>query len=198
MTKQKKDQGPWPLFLLVFLEFALSLTLAAYWQPGGLELVISPAENGDPLMVLPVKAGERFTLYYIHSVEGTPVWEEHSIDNRGDIYIEEERFVTLGAGMGHWEGHGTYTENGQHQIIENIHKRIGGFVVRVGNEGTNHTIIWRGQYINLTGPAAGRALLVSAKPVSWLEYLWRRLFPYPITAHPEAMNVQEEQQAGQS
>ena len=46
-------------------------------SPGGLELRVVPVKGGPPLLVLPMDAGERFTLHYTHSVENTPIWEEH-------------------------------------------------------------------------------------------------------------------------
>jgi hypothetical protein len=118
--------------------------------------------------------GERFTLRYVHSVDRSPVWEEHSVDRNGTIYIQGERFVMFGAGMGHWEGHGTLTSRGPYQVIENIHKPLGHFVLRVGSENVDHTIIWRGQPVHLSKLAPGQAVLVAAKPVSRLQRLWQR------------------------
>jgi hypothetical protein len=152
----------------------LALALIAGWLPGGLELVISPKGGGAPLLTAPLEPGERFTLRYIHSVDRTPIWEEHSVDRGGSIYIEQERFVMFGAGMGHWQGHGTLTSRGRYQVIENIHEPVGKFVLRVGGEEVDHTIIWRGARIHLSHLAAGRPVVVAARPVSLLQRLWRR------------------------
>jgi hypothetical protein len=151
---------------------ALALVLAAAWLPGGLELVICPKDGGQPLVVVPLEPGEHFTLRYIHSVDRAPVWEVHSIDQRGNIYIEQERFVMFGAGMGHWPGHGTLTSRGPYQIIENIHAPIGEFVLRVGERDVDHTIIWREKPLHLSRLAPGRAVLISARPVNLLQRLW--------------------------
>jgi len=153
---------------------ALVLVLAAGWLPGGLELVICPKDGGEPLVVVPFEPGERFTLHYIHSVDRAPVWEVHTIDQRGNIYIEEERFVMFGAGMGHWPGHGTLTSRGPYQVIENMHAPIGEFVLRVGGRDVDHTIIWREKPLYLSRLAPGRAVLISARPMSLLQRLWRR------------------------
>ena len=52
-------------------------------RTGGLELKIAPVKGGLPLLVLPMEPGERFTLHYYHSVENAPIWEEHSLDEKG-------------------------------------------------------------------------------------------------------------------
>jgi hypothetical protein len=153
---------------------ALVPVLALWWWPGGLELIITPRDGGDPILALPLEPGERFTLQYVHSVDRAPIWEEHCVDQNGNIYVEEERFVMFGAGMGHWPGHGTLTRRGPHQVIENIHKPVGEFVLRVGSSGVDHTIIWRGKRVNLSHLAAGRAVVVSARPLGPLERLWPR------------------------
>jgi len=151
---------------------ALALVLAAWWLPGGLELVICPEDGGQPLVVVPLQPGERFTLRYIHSVNRAPIWEVHSADRDGNIHIEQERFVMFGAGMGHWPGHGTLTSRGPYQVIENIHAPIGDFVLRVGDHDVDHTIIWRERPLYLSRLAPGRAVLISARPVGLLQRLW--------------------------
>ncbi len=154
---------------------ALVPVLAVWWCPSaGLELVITPQAGGEPILALPLEVGERFTLHYIHSVDRAPIWDEHSVDRDGNIYIEQERLVMFGAGMGHWPGRGTLTSQGPYQVIENIHEPIGEFILRVGSDGVDHTIIWRGKHMNLSRIAAGRAVVVSARPVSLPRQLWRR------------------------
>ena len=151
---------------------ALALMLGARLLPNRLQLVICPAGGGKPLLMVPLELGERFTLRYVHSVDHTPIWEEHSADQYGTIYIEQERFVMFGAGMGHWEGHGTLTRRGPYQVIENIHKPIGDFVLRVGSKDVDHTLIWRGQSLHLSRLAAGEAVSVSVRTTGLLERLW--------------------------
>ena len=153
---------------------ALVPVLAVWWWPGGLELVITPRDGSVPVLALPLEPGERFTLHYIHSVDRAPIWEEHSVDRDGNIYVEQERCVMFGAGMGHWPGHGTLTSQGPYQVIENIHRPVGKFVLRVGIGGIDHTIIWRGKRVNLSRLVAGRAVVLSVRPLSTLERLWNR------------------------
>jgi len=92
---------------------AFGLLLPAAWLlPGGLELRITPVEKADPLLVLPLDPGEPFTLHYMHSVENAPIWETHSLDEKGRIYIEEERYLKFGAGMGRMPGVGRMVRRG--------------------------------------------------------------------------------------
>jgi hypothetical protein len=160
--------------------------LVTWCLPGGLQLRIAPKGGGDPLLLAPLEPGERFTLRYIHSVDMSPVWEEHSADRKGCIYIEEERCRMFGAGMGHWRGHGTLTSRGPYQIIENIHEPVGEFVLRVGSEDVDHTIIWREVPVHLSRQSAGQAVVISARPISLLQRAWRRLIPHPATPTPQA------------
>ena len=165
---------------LVFL-----LLLAAGLTPGGLELRVTPVKGGEPLLVLPLEPGERFTLHYYHSVENAPIWEEHSLDETGRIYIEEERYLKFGAGMGRMPGVGRMVRRGPYEVIENMHMPTGDFVLRVGGPGVNHTVIWRGVSSNLSAVAPHAAVKFSARSVSLLYRLQCRLFPHTATPTQE-------------
>ena len=161
------------------------LVAVAIWfmgqAPGGLELRLLPVKGGSPLLVLPMDPGERFTLHYYHSVENAPIWEEHSLDDKGRIYIEEERYVKFGAGMGRMPGVGRMVRRGPYEVIENMHMPTGDFILRIGSPGVDHTVIWRGQRTNLSERAPHIAVRFAAQPVSLLYKLWRHLAPHPAT-----------------
>ena len=161
------------LFLLLF-----GFVLVA---PGGLELRIVPVKGGPPLLVMPLEAGERFTVHYYHSVENAPIWEEHSLDENGRIYIEEERYVKFGAGMGRMPGVGRMVRRGPYEVIEDMHMPTGNFILRVGSPGVDHTIIWRGISVNLSAMVPHVAVQFSARPVSLIYRLWRKVYPHPAT-----------------
>ncbi len=156
------------------------LVIAA-WAPGGLELRVVPVKGGQSLLVLPLEAGERFTLHYYHSVENAPIWEEHSLDDKGRIFIEEERYVRFGAGMGRMPGVGRMVKRGPYEVIEDMHMPTGDFILRIGSPGVDHTIIWRGTRTNLSATAPHVAVRFSARPVSRLYRLWRRVQPHRAT-----------------
>jgi hypothetical protein len=160
----------------VFILFLLALMVS-----GGLELKVVPVKGGPPLLVLPLNAGERFTLHYYHSVENAPIWEEHSLDKNGRIYIEEERYAKFGAGMGRMPDVGRMVRRGSYEVIEDMHMPTGNFILRVGSPGVDHTVIWRGRGVNLSAVAPHMAVRFSARPVSILYSLWRRLFPHAAT-----------------
>ncbi len=160
---------------------AAAIVVAASLLPGGLELRVTPLEGGAPLLVLPLEAGEPFTLHYYHSVENAPIWEVHSLDATGRIYIEEERYLKFGAGMGKMPGVGRMVTRGPYEAIEAMHRPTGDFVLRIGSPGVDHTVIWRGTRTNLSRLAPHAAVRFSARPVSWLHRQWRRLLPHTAT-----------------
>jgi hypothetical protein len=148
---------------------------------GGLELRVTPVNGGAPLVVLPLAAGEPFTLYYYHSVESAPIWEVHRLDRSGRIFIDEERYLKFGAGMGKMPGVGRMVRKGPYEAIVDMHMPTGNFVLRIGSVGVDHTLLWRGTRTNLSAMAAHRAVQFSGRQVSWLHARWRELFPHPAT-----------------
>ncbi len=173
--------GPCKSFILPIAGLAFFLLLILRLLPGGLELRVVHVKSGNPVLVLPLKADERFTLRYYHSVENAPIWEEHSLDEKGRIHIEEERYLKFGAGMGRMPGVGRMVRRGPYEVIENMHMPTGDFILRVGSESVGHTIIWRGVSKNLSNLARHEALGFSGRPVSPLYSLWRSLAPHPGT-----------------
>lgn len=160
----------------------MGLLLLILWMaPGDLELRVATVDTKDPILVLPLKAGERFTLHYYHSVEEAPIWEEHSLDKNGILYIEEERYLKFGAGMGRMPGVGTMVKKGPYEAIENMHMKTGNFILRIGSPTVRHTVIWRGLSTNLSNIAPHTAVRFSAHPVSLLYKLWRTVFPHAAT-----------------
>ena len=173
--------GPGRFILFSITGLVFLLLLVACVVPGGLELQLTLVESGKPLLVLPLKAGERFTLHYYHSVENAPIWEEHSLDENGRIYIEEERYLKFGAGMGRMPGVGRMVRRGPYEVIENMHLATGNFILRVGSPGVDHTIIWRDISKNLSAMVPHEAVRFSARPVSMLYRLWRCIMPHSAT-----------------
>lgn len=168
-------------WMWVAIGLAAAAAGIAAWLPGGLELRVVPVEGGEPLLVLPLEVGEGFTLHYYHSVENAPIWEEHRLNGAGKIYVEEERYLKLGAGMGLVPGVGRLVQRGPYEAIVDMHRPTGDFILRVGNPGVNHTVIWRGTRTNLSLQAAHRPVQFIGRPVSWLYHLKRQIFPHPQT-----------------
>jgi len=158
----------------------LSLIVAGL-TPGGLELAITPVKGGPPLLILPLQPDERFIVHYYHSVENAPIWESHSLDKDGRIYIEEERYLKFGAGMGRMPGVGRMVYRDPYEVIEDMHMPTGNFILRIGSPGVDHTIIWRGTRTNLSAMAAHVAVRFSARPVNLLQRLKHQFIPDPAT-----------------
>jgi hypothetical protein len=158
-----------------------TILLFAWWLPGGLELRLTPVKHGAPLLVLPMQPGERFTIHYYHSVENAPIWEVHSLDADGQIFIEEERYLKFGAGMGKMPGVGRMVRRGPYEVIEEMHMPTGDFILRIGSPGVDHTVVWRGTRTNLSAIAPHMAVQFSARPVSRLYSWWRQFAPHPQT-----------------
>lgn len=131
--------------------------------------------------MLPLQPGERFTVHYYHSVENAPIWEVHSVDAAGRIYIEEERYLKFGAGMGKMPGVGRMVMRGPYEAITDMHHPTGEFTLRVGSPGVDHTILWRGTATNLSAVAPHQAVIFSARPISLLTRLWRWARPHRAT-----------------
>jgi hypothetical protein len=145
---------------LVFL-----LMGAARLIPSGVALHVTLAGDDTPVLVLPLAPGERFTLHYYHSVENAPIWEVHSMDAFGTIFIEEERYEKFGAGMGKMPGVGRMVKQGKQEAIVDMHMPVGEFVLRVGSPGVDHTLIWRGRHFNLSEKFFHQRVRFSGHPV---------------------------------
>ncbi len=174
------------------LPIICGLALGMLWLlPGGVELRVTPKKGTAPLLVLPLNPGERFTIHYMHSVENAPIWETHGVDHKGRIYIEEERYLKFGAGMGRMPGVGRMVRRGPYEVVEDMHMATGDFVLRIGSPGVDHTILWRGTETNLSNLAPHAAARFSAQPVSLLHRIYRGLFAHwatPQRVKPETSN----------
>jgi hypothetical protein len=166
----------WPLIALGGL--AVMLVMTGFTLPGGLALSVTPVKGGAPLAVLYLKAGELFTIRYNHSVENAPIWETHSVDARGRIFIEEERYLKFGAGMGKMPGVGRMVRREPYEVIEDMHMPTGNFVLRIGSPGVDHTLIFHDHEINLSKIAPHAAVQLRARPVSWLHRIAAGLFAH--------------------
>jgi hypothetical protein len=159
--------------------------------PGGLELRVTPVQGGLPLLSLLLRPGEPFTLHYYHSVENAPIWETHTLDAKGRIYIEEERYLKFGAGMGRMPGVGRMEMRGPYEVITDMHMATGNFILRIGSPSVAHTVIWRETRTNLSNLAPHQAVQFSGRPVSWLYRIWRTLQPHG--AAPSIPDISREQ-----
>lgn len=160
-----------PGWILAVPALVLTLFLAARTIPGGPVLRLTLAGTGETILALPLDPGERFTLHYFHSVENAPIWEIHSMDRAGWIFIEEERYEKFGAGMGKMPGVGRMVMQGRYEAVTDMHMPVGDFTLRVGSPGVDHTLIWRNHRFNLSKTLAHQAVTFSGESAD----LWTRI-----------------------
>lgn len=161
-------------FCVLGLVFLLIVT--ARLTPGELELRITLVKENEIFLSLPLKPEERFTIRYYHSVENAPIWETHSMDKNGNIYIEEEKYEKFGAGMGKMPGVGRMVTEGIYEVIKDMHMPTGDFILRVGSPGVDHTLIWRDRQVNFSDTIAHKAVRFSGTPRSMLYHLWHSIW----------------------
>ena len=162
--KIKKSRHPYRLWLpglLLLLWLGLApQTAGALSQKNPPQLVISNFSTTEIIAALPVTAGEKFILRYIHSVDKTPIFEEFRLDLKQGLVLEKTWFTMFGAGLGHWPGHGDLSQNKEWITIDNIEQPLGSFILRIGALSVGHTIIYHDREINLSRRAPGVRVLV--------------------------------------
>ena len=124
------------------------------------QLVVSNFSTGEAVASLKVKAGDRFIIRYIHSVDKTPVFEEFRLDREKGLVLEKTWFTMFGAGLGHWPGHGDLSQDSKWITIDNIEQPLDSFILRIGSLSVGHTIIYHEQELNLSRIAPGIRALV--------------------------------------
>ena len=130
--------------MFCFLGLFASLSAAQ-----SLKLVIKTFE-GTPLIQIPVKQGDTFTIYYIHSVDISPVYEIFSVDRKKGIILQQSCMKMFGAGFDPWQAHGKIVEENGWEKMVNLNVPLGHFLLRVGASTVDHTLKIRGMSIYLS------------------------------------------------
>ncbi|WP_232718605.1 DUF1850 domain-containing protein [Bacillus sp. FJAT-45037] len=106
----------------VFILFILS----ACTNSDHMNLIVQSQEDGRVYnKVDQLKAGDTFTIKWIHSVEKTPWREIYQLTNEGELLLIETAFQSFGAGVPHQKGTMT-VENGE-VIIRDMNEQISVF-----------------------------------------------------------------------
>ncbi len=119
------------------------------WAGSPLRLVIETFQ-GTPLIEIPVRPGETFSIHYIHSVDISPVYEVFSVDAKRGIVLQESCMRMFGAGFDPWQAHGKIVEEGGWEKMVNLNVPLGRFLLRVGAPTVDHTLKIRGMNIYLS------------------------------------------------
>lgn len=131
--------------------------------------------RGNPVLLLPLRPGETFTIRFIHSIDGLPVEDTYRIAPTGLVQTQT-RLLSFGAGMGHIEGDGTAEWDGPWTVITGMTRPIGILRLRVGSPSVDHTILWRGASWRLSPQFAGRLLIIAParlRGADVLRTLWK-------------------------
>jgi hypothetical protein len=128
-------------------------------------LLIIENGNGSSLISIPIEPGESFTIRYIHSVDISPVYEVFYADEKKGIVIKETYFKMFGAGMGHWPGRGSIVEQSGWTFIKDMNIAIGEFYLRIGAPSVDHTLLIKGQEIQLSRMIPGSRVRIYIKQV---------------------------------
>lgn len=142
------------LFLFSLITFLIFLIIVMPLQ----YLKIEDLNNVEVNAVFPVREGEVFTIKYTHSVELLPVYETYLIKER-QIWLQETRFYSFGAGMGLLEGRGVYLEQNGMMKIRDLSEIIEPLILRTG-ELSKHQFIYRDQSYALTDIFGTEARLI--------------------------------------
>lgn len=166
----------WMRIAVICCVLVAALFLTGFHLSGGLLLRVVPVHGTIPLAEIWLVPDDTFTIRYFHSVENAPIWETHSVDADGRIFIEEERYLKFGAGMGKMPGVGRMVQRGPFEIIEQMHMPTGDFILRIGSPGVDHTLIQGENQINLSALAPHTAVRFSAQPASMFYRIWHQRF----------------------
>jgi hypothetical protein len=148
---------------------ALAVALTALLLPVRPALRLS--DEGDTIGHLPLAEGERFTIAYVHSIDGLPIEEDIGVRD-GHLVVEATRLRQFGAGMGHIPGEGTGHAEGEWWVIEGIDRDIGTeLVLRVGSPAVDHRIRTPGDEVRLSPCLAARPVTVEPVRVPVLHLL---------------------------
>ena len=80
-----------PIFVIIIITLICFIPIQ--------RLFLIENKSGKILKSFPIKNGEEFTVYFIHSVERTPWYEIYYVNNDNEIYLKETRFYSYGAGL---------------------------------------------------------------------------------------------------
>lgn len=158
--KQHRQRGkPFaPLLLIVALCAATALLL-----PMRHALVVENLRTDKTLLVLPISAGESFSIRYIHSVNLSPVTD--SLEWTGTVLVLRSTcFTSFGAGMPVLsDGIGTSFENTEEGfLLSGIDKvQTDNCIPIMLQTVPDHCLLYRGEEIRLRALTGGNAYIAA-------------------------------------
>ena len=140
--------------ILCILVAAALLAAAAFLnlndRDGSMDLVLTDADTGAEFGRWPVKAGDVFSVTFVHSVNQTPVTDYYEVREDGEFYVTATKYYGFGAGVQteiEDEQTLTYTEDGG-MLVSGFNLKMTGMVYVVGMV-SDHTLEIGGEEVSL-------------------------------------------------
>jgi hypothetical protein len=144
---------PVALVAVLLAGTGLALTAAAPAQHTAVAVEI----DARPVGLLPMTAGDRLGISFIHSVDRLPV-EDWYVLRDGHLVQDSTRLVEFGAGMGHIAGQGRGRADGDWWEVSGLDRHIGTLVLRIGPPSVEHRLLYRDREVNLSACWPGQRL----------------------------------------
>ncbi|GAA2098541.1 hypothetical protein GCM10009823_19860 [Brevibacterium salitolerans] len=120
---------------------------------------------------LAVVGHDRFSISYVHSIDGLPIEEDLQVDE-GRLVVERTRLRQFGAGMGQIEGHGHGRQEGRWWVIDDMGRDIGAEMhLRAGAPEVDHRLRIDTTELALSACMPGERITITAQRVSALRLL---------------------------
>jgi len=153
--------------LLVLLGAALFLVRLPFLLVGGV--------SGSPALCLPLNGAEHFSLYYIHSVHRSPVWENFSPGPGDVLVLTSTVYDSLGVGIPFLSGEGSLVNEGGRFRLTGLHRQFSEINLMV-MPGAGQALVHRGRTYSVEGYfGPGSLIRLRIERCSPGEVIWNRL-----------------------
>ncbi|UMZ73610.1 DUF1850 domain-containing protein [Natranaerofaba carboxydovora] len=123
--------------LVILLTLGLFLIVGALLVLGGLSheyyLIIKDGDTDDVLVKRQVNLGQKITLWYVHSADGTPVTQVFQVKEKGELSLEKEKYEWYGAGLEAGSGDLEYSSKNGEVIVSGYDRSFEVLPIRVAN-----------------------------------------------------------------
>jgi len=137
---------------------------------------IEALREGAVLYLERVTPGFRFSLGFMHSVEHCPVWDHIKIDDDYNMVTYATEFWSSRTGLPYAAfGNETFRAEGDHFIIENMHRIIPSINQWVNNKYDNKLRFGDGREFKLASLAGDTLLRMTIERIRLGNYLYHKV-----------------------
>ncbi len=120
----------------------LMISLIFFSLPVVRQFLIIDFKSGRVLYSADIKAGDKFSIIYIHSVNKSPIEDQFIIDSNYNIVLQKSIFKSFGAGVPSNPADGGRFEFFKDRIeVADINRKIGNLLLYVGVIADHHFLI---------------------------------------------------------